>query len=92
MKKELKDCFDKDGEFIIPGFDPFRMKTDDPAEQELYESLFDENGYLNDRKGMADLIAKNKWDPWCNAVKCYYASVCIDSGCGGNYTAIYAWR
>lgn len=38
-----------------------------------------------------DEIAKHNWGFDCAAVKYYYSHI-FDTGCKGNYTAIYAWR
>lgn len=93
MKKynKIKDCFDKDGNFIIKGFDPYRV-GDDTDEQELKNYLFDEDGYALHDADIVQLLHKNNWNWTCDAIKYYYSSVCIDANCGNNYTAIYAWR
>lgn len=91
--KNIADCFDDNGNFIIKGFDPYRV-GDDVEKRELYEYLFDERGYANiePRYEVYDLIEKHKWHFTCDAIKYYYAAECIDSNCKSNYTAIYAWR
>ena len=87
MKKmEIKDCFNKDGNFIKP-FDPYRCDNNDP----LYLALFDEDGYTTRDKEVYTLIAEHNWSFDCDAVKYYYSHK-IDTACKGNYTAIYAWR
>ena len=92
---KIEDCFDQYGEFIIKDFDPYRTDYEaDDDKAELYRYLFDEDGYAQDepRESIADFISKNDCSVWSDAVKYYYATACIDSNCGGNYTAIYAWR
>lgn len=93
MYNKIEDCFDKNGNFVIPGFDPYRV-GDDINKQELYKYLFDEDGYANiePRHYVYDLIEKNNFPFTCDAVKYYYAAECIDANCKGNYTAVYAWR
>lgn len=87
MKKmKIKDCFDKDGNFIKP-FDPYRCEDNDP----LYLALFDEKGRATRYDEVYTLIAKHNWGFDCAAVKYYYSNR-FDTGCKGNYTAIYAWR
>lgn len=87
MKKtKIEDCFNKNGNFIKP-FDPYRCEDNNP----LYSALFDENGYATRSSAVYMLIAKHDWSFDCDAVK-YYYSHNLDSGCKGNYTAIYAWR
>lgn len=87
MKKmKIKDCFDKDGNFIKP-FDPYRCEDNDP----LYLALFDEKGRATRDSEVYTLIAKHNWSFDCAAVKYYYSHK-LDTGCKGNYTAIYAWR
>lgn len=92
--EKIEDCFTKDGDFIIRDFDPYRTDLDDDDKVELYNYLFDEDGYAKDepRYYVYKLINKNNWGVWCDAVKYYYAAECIDPNCKGNYTAIYAWR
>lgn len=90
--KKLENCFDKDGNFIIPGFDPYRVPDDDKDKQSLRDFLFDEDGYAKWSSEMFDLIEKKKWAWNSSAVLYYYSGVCIDCNCKGNYTAIYAWR
>lgn len=90
---KIEDCFDDKGDFIICGFDPYRV-GDDPDKKALYDYLFDEDGYANiePHHYVIELIKKNNWSVWCDAVKYYYSAELIDPNCKGNYTAIYAWR
>ena len=88
MKKmKIKDCFDKDGNFIKPLFDPYRCEDND----HLYLALFDEQGHATRGGEVYTLIVKHNWSFNCDAVKYYYSQV-IDDWCKDNYTAIYAWR
>lgn len=86
---KIEECFNINGNFIIPGFDPYRYKGD---EKDLYDFLFDEDGYAKRIEDTIKLIHQNKWSWDCDAVKYYYAGECIDANCKGNYTAVYAWR
>lgn len=90
---KIEDCFDKNGNFIIPDFDPYRVGND-INKQELYKYLFNEDGSANpvSLHYVFDLIVKNNFHFTCDAVKYYYAAKCIDPNCKGNYTASYAWR
>lgn len=93
---KIDDCFDKEGNFIVKGFDPYR--TDREANDDkaiLYNYLFDKEGYANiePRYYIYELIKKHEdWHFTCDAVKYYFAAECIDSNCKGIYTAVYAWR
>lgn len=89
---KIEDCFDKNGNFVIPNFDPYRVKEDNINEQELYSYLFDEDGYALHDGDIVDILHKNNWNWTCDAIKYYYAAECIDANCKGNYTAVYAWR
>ena len=57
----------------------------------LYLALFDEKGRTTRDSEVYTLIAKHNWGFDCAAVKYYYSHE-RDTGCKGNYTAIYAWR
>ena len=57
----------------------------------LYLALFDEKGRATRNDEVYTLIAKHNWEFDCDAVKYYYSHE-FDTGCKGNYTAIYAWR
>ncbi|MCQ2232452.1 MAG: hypothetical protein MJZ30_11455 [Paludibacteraceae bacterium] len=89
--KNIEDCFDENGDFIIKGFNPYHV-GDDPDEKELYDFLFDEDGYAIRDIELVNVIHKNNWNWTCSAVRYYYAANCIDANCGGNYSAVYAWR
>ena len=52
---KIKDCFDKNGNFIKP-FDPYRCKNDDP----LYLALFDEDGSATKVNGDVIILQKKK--------------------------------
>lgn len=89
---KLSDCFTTNGNFIIPGFDPYRTAYNEKGEKsDLWHFLFD-NGHVKYRNEICHLISKNKWGVFSDAVKYYYAGECMDANCKGNYSAIYAWR
>lgn len=67
----VKDCFDKNGNFI-DNYNPFYEKNERPS---IYEQLYEEDGYAI-HESVAEvekLINKNKWNWKSDAVKYYYA-------------------
>lgn len=89
----IEDCFTEKGEFIIREFDPFRtFEPNDERIKELYDFLFDEDGFATKAYEVSQLIRNNGWSVFSDAVKYYYAHHCLDDNCKGNYTALYAWR
>jgi hypothetical protein len=85
-KIKIKDIFDKNGNFINP-IDPYRCDRDN----EIYQYLFDEDGYALRNEETRKFILKHNCSPF-SAIVHYYYSHDIDCGCKGNYTAVYAWR
>lgn len=83
---KIEDIFDEIGNFINP-IDPYRCDRNN----EVYQYLFDEDGYSKRQEEARRFIWKHNCNPFSDIVKYYYASD-FDSACKGNYNAVYAWR
>lgn len=95
----LKDMFTKDGNFLIPGFDPYRKESSDEYLQ-YWDSLFyGEDDKYFDYGSVKDAvyshlvhyIKENNLSPFCDAVTLFYAQE-HGRGTKGSYPAIYMWR
>lgn len=82
---KIKDIFDKNGNFINQ-INPYCDR-----DNETYQYLFDEDGCALRTEEARMFILKHNCSPFSDIVKYYYAED-FDTGCRGNYTAIYAWR
>ena len=85
----MKTLFDENGN-LPKDFDPYRCnRNDDPR----YPILFDSDGYL--RQGAVEqirnLVNRNGWGPWCDAVGMIHANRHA-SATKGSYPTIYYWR
>ena len=94
LKKDWKNIFDEDGNWILTGYNPYHHIREISEEDynNFHNMLFDEDGYTNlDYQELLDLIREQKWGPFCNAVE-YFYSIDIPSFTKGNYSSIYLWR
>lgn len=88
-KKVFEPIFDKKGNFVVLGYDPYYYMHDNPAHRALHDLLFDEDGNLNEKfdgnltDGIQDLEEyiqeqfKNNPDflPLCDAVQLHFADL-----------------
>ena len=96
----IKDLFDRHGNFLIVHFDPYRKPDYDEEYTKYWDNLFcgedDSWGNYGSIKrvvgeNLHKIIRAEKWSPFCDAVKLMYAQ---EHGINtkGNYPAIYMWR
>lgn len=94
LKKNWKQIFDKNGNWVLKGFSPWTRypNVSEKDYEKFYELLFDEDGNTNlDHTELLELIDEQKWSPFCNAVE-YYYSMDIPRCTKYNYTSSHFWR
>ncbi|AGN51558.1 hypothetical protein VPLG_00119 [Vibrio phage eugene 12A10] len=91
MSYMLCDIFNKDGDFVLAHFDPYRVGTE--AEIEYRDKIFNSSGQLRSRveEVLEDAVYNNGWSWDSDAVKCFHANV-HGRSTKGSYPAIYYWR
>lgn len=91
MKISIKDCFNSEGNLK---FDPYRMdiENETPTRIAMYELMFDDRGFLNDRIALLDYINRNKTLPvTCDAIGLYHADL-FACNTKGSYPTYYYFR
>lgn len=88
-KKVFEPIFDKKGNFVVLGYDPYNYMHDNPAHRALHDLLFDEDGNLNEKfdgnltDGIQDLEeyiqeqfkTNPEFLPLCDAVHLHFADL-----------------
>lgn len=87
MNIKIQDCFTEDGRLK---FDPYRTGLES-EKWYLYEVLFTEDGWLQDRAELKRLIERKKWAWDCDAVGLYHAERHASST-KGSYPTYYFTR
>lgn len=88
-KKVFEPIFDKKGNFVVMGYDPYHYMHDNPAQRALHDLLFDADGNLNEKfdgnltddiQDLEEYIQEQfKTNPFflplCDAVHLYFAEL-----------------
>lgn len=90
MNEIIKECFNKQGNFIIEGFDPYHHK---PEHQWLVEILFDDNGNAYyEMIEAAKAFAKEHNCMWDSDIAQYIICSRINCFTKCNYNDVSLWR
>jgi len=89
IKKVFEPIFDKKGNFVVLGYDPYYYMHDNPAQGALHDLLFDKDGNLNEKfngnltddiQDLEEYIQEQfktnpLFTPLCDAVHLYFAEL-----------------
>ncbi len=84
--------FTETGNFLISGFDPYRVNDDNQAYMDYYNKLFDDGEVKFEVScKLRGWIVENNLSWACDAVTLFHAEQ-FAMNTKGNYTACYMWR